>query len=102
MRGGILVEPALEEAFQGPESGQYDDGQEPKNITWREEGGRRQKLLEIWMSVNLDSKYEEGGLAKRQLLVLKSSHSHSVPRTVRENDASGASYPMRAGIISLS
>lgn len=56
MRGGILVEPALEEAFQGPDSGQYDDGQEPKNITRREEGGRRQKLLGIWKSVNLDSK----------------------------------------------
>jgi hypothetical protein len=31
--GDILVEPALEEAFQGPDSGQYDDEQEPKNIT---------------------------------------------------------------------
>jgi hypothetical protein len=50
------VEPALEEAFQGPDSGQYDDGQEPKMITRREEGGRRQKLPGIWMSVNPDSK----------------------------------------------
>jgi hypothetical protein len=50
------VEPALEEAFQGPDSGQYDDGQNLKIITRREEGERRQKLPGTWTSVNPDSR----------------------------------------------
>jgi hypothetical protein len=53
---GYLVEPALGEAFQGPDSGQYDDGQEPKKIMRREWGERRQKIPGIWISVNPDSR----------------------------------------------